>query len=788
MLDRENLGVNMENCTGCGACRSACPAGAVSMQPDREGFLYPVIDREKCIHCGLCSFVCPECENKGERRKAPEPQSAFAVMADEGIRRESSSGGLFTLLAEQVLERGGAAAGAVWTEDWKAKHAVVCERDGLDRLRRSKYVQSDLGDVLNEVKGLLEAGKWVLFSGCPCQTAGLYTYLGKEYDRLITVDLVCHGAPSPLAFEKYIREISGGKKVTEINFRSKKRGWGTPSSIQMAGGFSYFRECGDDPWYMAFLNGISTRKSCGTCRYACPERVGDVTLGDFWGVSEIAPEWDDRIGTGLVLLNTEKGRRIFDGVRPRLKLAEQVPFERVKEIAKRRNGQLLSPRPAHKNREQFFRMLGKAPFSSAVLAAAEKKYDVGIVGWWYNENYGGTLTYFALNRILEEMGLTVLMIERASVNPSRPVDTSTIPRRFARKYYNISRIYHPYKMGELNHVCSAFISGSDQLFSPYLWEYSGPPYYLDFVDPSKNMISYASSFGNSYEAEEKFKMTVSYYLRRFNALSVREDYGVDIMRDQFGLTAQKVLDPVFVCDPAEYDALADRSQVRPEGKYLLSFILDPDPGRRNAILYVKEQTKLPFINLIHAMDFEENARKLNLPETRANIDVEDFLQYYRNAEFIITDSFHGTCFAIIFRKPFIAIANRKRGENRFISLLKELGLLNRLVYDSSEISRRPDLLEKTDYAETERRLSVLRKESCQWLKNALFSPAGKAKSSFQVMDLKQNNSANRISRMQEEIDRLKKSLEEERNLADRVESLEKQVQELMREIPSGKKK
>lgn len=385
-----------------------------------------------------------------------------------------------------------------------------------------------------------------------------------------------------------------------------------------------------------------------------------------------------------------------------------------------------------------------------------KKFDVGIVGWWYNDNYGGTLTYYALNRLVKSMGYSVLMIERPQGDPNYVPNYTSVPRRFAKKYYNISKNYHPNKMGVLNNICSAFISGSDQLFSPYLWEYSGPPYYLDFAAPDKNIISYASSFGNSYSASEKFKMTISYYLRRFNALSVREDYGVDIMRENFNLPAKKVLDPVFVCDPAEYYKLTEKSSVEIKEKYYANFILDPDDEKRNAILYAKDKLNLPYVNLINALYFEENTKKFGLDNVKPNIDIEDFLNYYRNAEFIITDSFHGTCFAIIFRKPFISIANKQRGTGRFISLLNELGLQDRLVDDCSEIYSRPELFEKIDYTETEKRLSILREESYNWLKSALATPASKAKNDFQIMENRQNILANRVNKLSEQVNELKK--------------------------------
>lgn len=749
--------VNKDICTGCGGCLNVCPVNAISMKADEKGFLFPSVNKEICILCGACCKKCPALHTAQKFSKEIEIYAAYAA---DDIRAQSSSGGIFTALAKYAFSKSGAVAGAAWTDGWKVKHIVIRSENELDRLRRSKYLQSDTGDTFRQTKKLLDQQVFVLYSGCPCQIAGLYSYLGKEYDNLLTADIVCHGVPSPLALKKYLEELSAGKEIRDVNFRDKSHGWGTPSSVSFSDGTKYFKGCNDDPYYIGFLNGITTRSSCSTCKYASPERIGDIALGDFWGVSEIDPKYNDNKGTSLVVVNTAKGKKCFNEIKPQLKLCEAVPKERVIEISKRRNGQFIAPRASHKNRERFFHLMNEENFSKAISEATEKKFDIGVVGWWYNDNYGGTLTYYALHQLLRSMGYSVLMIEKAASDPGYVPNYSTIPRRFAKKYYSISQIYHPYKMGVLNGVCSAFISGSDQLFSPYLWEYSGPPYYLDFAAPDKNMISYASSFGNSYAANEKFKMTVSYYLRRFNALSVREDYAVDIMRDNFGLEAKKVLDPVFVCDPIEYDKLIEKSELRLEEKYFANFILDPDEGKKNAILHAKAKLGLSFINLIHAIDFEANSKKLGLENIKPDLDVEDFLNYYKNAEFIITDSYHGTCFAIIFRKPFISIANKQRGIGRFVSMLSELGLQNRMVNDVSEIYSRPELFEKVDYTEAEKRLHILKKDSYDWLKNALSAPKSKALSNFQIMDHKQNINNNKVIRLQEEVFELRKKIDE----------------------------
>ncbi len=746
--------VNKNECTGCGACYNLCPVNAITMEPDGEGFLFPSVNKELCTTCGLCYSKCPA---EGGVYPVSGNGDVYACWAEDDIRMKSSSGGVFSILSKYILSQGGAVAGAAWSDDYKVKHIIIRSEDELDRLRGSKYLQSDVGSVYSEIKALLEKDVPVLFSGCPCQVAGLYAAVGKQYKNLFTVDIVCHGVPSPKAFDKYIEELDKGKKPQNVDFRDKKRGWGTYSSIILNDGTEYFENCREDPYYIAFLNSISTRRSCAKCKYSSPERIGDITLGDFWGISEIDPSYNDGKGTGLVIVNTEKGMEIFEKISPLLKMVNKVSRERTLEIAKRKNGQLMFPRPMHKNRDAFFANLDKLPFSEAAYSAAEKKYDVGIVGWWYNENYGGTLTYFALHQILRSMGLSVLMIEKSAPDGYVP-NQDTVPRRFAAKHYKISNVYRNNKMGELNEKCSAFVSGSDQLFNPALWQYSGPQYFLDFASPEKRLVSYASSFGNTIKCSDKHKMMMSYFLHRFDAISVREDYAVDLLSDNFGLKAKKVLDPVFVCDPNEYHRLAESSQVKPEEKYLVSFILDPDAQKKQAILYLSEKLGLPYVNLLNAVNIEENSRKLGLDNIKPGIDIEDFLSYYKNADFIITDSFHGTCFAIIFQKPFISISNKKRGAGRFASMLDELGLIDRMVENIFDIEKKPELQENIDYSYTSARLSVLRKDSYEWLRNAITAPFDKAGNEFNILDNKINKLVNTVWELNAQINSLKQDL------------------------------
>lgn len=301
---------NPKECCGCGACAQICPKQCISLKEDKEGFLYPAVDNSSCIDCGLCERVCPVI-NQNEFQKPIV--TLAAVNSDESVRLASSSGGIFTLLAEKTIDNGGVVFGAAFDENWDVKHICIDSKSELPKLRGSKYVQSIIGNCYKEAKRHLSAGKEVLFSGTPCQIAGLKRFLHKEYKNLKTMDIVCHGTPSPLVWRKYLDEVSSMyniAQITDIQFRNKAKGWKSYSIS-----ISYNDKCGNKRTFnevftqnifmRCFLSNLSLRPSC----YACPARNGksgsDITLADLWGAENICPGLDDDKGVSLVLLRNK---------------------------------------------------------------------------------------------------------------------------------------------------------------------------------------------------------------------------------------------------------------------------------------------------------------------------------------------------------------------------------------------------------------------------------------------------------------------------------------------------
>lgn len=293
-----------EHCCGCSACVHICPKHSISFQEDKEGFLYPKVDLETCIDCGLCEKVCPIINQDSER----EPQKVFAAKNnDETIRLKSSSGGVFTLLAEKIIEDGGVVFGARFNENWEVVHDYTDTIEGLEQFRGSKYVQSTVGESFKQAEMFLKAGRKVMFTGTPCHIAGLKKFLRKDYKNLLAVDFVCHGVPSPLVWRMYLKEEINryGKEITaveDINFRDKNTGWKTYSlSIKLADNIIASSVFTDNNYMRAFLSNLSLRPSC----YSCPAKSGksgaDITIGDFWGIENVLPELDDDIGMSVLV-------------------------------------------------------------------------------------------------------------------------------------------------------------------------------------------------------------------------------------------------------------------------------------------------------------------------------------------------------------------------------------------------------------------------------------------------------------------------------------------------------
>lgn len=296
------------HCCGCNACVQSCPVSCIKREEDEEGFLYPKANAETCINCGLCEKVCP-CLNITPKANTVNIYSA--INTNEEIRTISSSGGVFTAISELTLKNDGIVYGAMFNKDWQVIHGRVDNIKDLSRIRGSKYVQSDINHTFVEVKEDLHTGRKVLFSGTPCQIKGLHLFLQKDYKNLLTVEVVCHGVPSPKVWQTFLEEINPrGNRISSVNFRDKSRGWSSYSVEIMAEGQKLYSDYARNCLFInGFIQNLTIRPSCFKCPAKSGASMADITLADFWGINADYPEASDEKGVNAVISYTEKGNQ-----------------------------------------------------------------------------------------------------------------------------------------------------------------------------------------------------------------------------------------------------------------------------------------------------------------------------------------------------------------------------------------------------------------------------------------------------------------------------------------------
>ena len=366
-------------CTGCGACANACPKDAISFVPDNEGFLRPSVQQGVCVDCAICARSCPQLK---ERVESKSSKQVFACWhKDKRIRWDSTSGGAFTALAEEIIKRGGVVFGAGFNDFPTVRHVAVETLEELAILRSSKYVQSEIGHAFRRVRDFLAHNRHVLFSGTACQIDGLYGYLGNADRRnLVTVDLVCHGVPSPRIFQEYVRYLEERwcSRITSYNFRSKRIGWNLHSTeIGFAGKRQFVNHFFKDFFSRGFLRNLYLRPCCHICRYANLNRPADITLSDFWGYKPLRDDGldDDKDkGVSMVMLNSMAGRQLFENAKKHL-----VVWPRKIEDATRWNQALNAPFAEPPERKKFWIDHGQITFEKLLFKYC---YPEELTGWW----------------------------------------------------------------------------------------------------------------------------------------------------------------------------------------------------------------------------------------------------------------------------------------------------------------------------------------------------------------------------------------------------------------------
>ena len=690
-------------CTGCSACEAVCPHKAIKITRMSNGFYAPTVDHSKCVECTLCEKKCPVLNSI---------PNCYAVWADDATRKKSSSGGVFSVLAEHILRKGGVVFGAAWTEDLFVKHISIETVDELDLLRRSKYVQSEIGDSYKKVDEFLKASKEVLFVGTPCQVAGLYSFLGKSPDNLITLDFICYNAPSIYSLRKYLNDNFGLNNIKSIDFRIKDFGWiSSVIKIELKNNKTILVNSPNSPYFKAYFNGYLARSACRNCRFSSLPHRADLTMGDFWKIEKHDPSWNDNKGTSLLLINNDKGRKFVTGKAQLFKRIQRVPFEWISKS--QHNCEYNNPR-----KEYFEYLLGMKHFNEAIDMAHKNVYDIGMVCVQNYKNYGSALTNYALYTVLRKLNKSVYII-------TQPLDSSIPPSNFSNfenyKYPSFSIAPSKSNIKEMsifNQNCKQFLVGSDQLFNYEIYKRISGFVKLDWVNDDKKKYAYAASFGIDKilgSPDEVAKLKSS--LARFDSFSIREKDSVELVNKTFDINAQAVLDPVFLLDQSDYCQLTNKIQVDKVG--IFSYILNPTKENEKVITDISNILQLPITSLTDMWISKKNVESMWSLPTQTCYSNEKWLASLINSSFVITDSFHAVCFSIIFNKPFIVMPNLLRGEFRAKSLLKQLGINNRIYNSNIDIRDVNFLLKSIDYEMINKKIAELQQDSLEYLKKII---------------------------------------------------------------------
>lgn len=715
-------------CVGCGACKNICNQNAINLSPDKYGFLKPILNSSICINCNKCISVCPVLHKKSI---TSFNSHVFMGMANDEERQLSSSGGAFSIIARYILSKNGVIFGVAWDKDFSVKHIAIESAADLSFLQKSKYLQSKIDDTYILAKTELDKNRFVLFSGTPCQIQGFKLFLGKDYKNLITIDILCHYVPSPKIFHQYLSENFGIENIKSFSFRDKERGWSfdLQKIIKKDNSIEY-RDYNNDFFQKGFHSRLFMNEACENCKFADFPRVGDITLGDFWGIKD-NEKYNDGKGSSEIIVNTQKGLDLINSIKEKFIRLEELQIETTY------TNRIKQQYYIHPEQKHFLTLLQNNSFNSSVEHAIERKFQIGLVGDWAVENYGANITYFALYKVLTDLlGYDVLLIERPSNASWPPKEPPTCFMNLPYPKYAIEPYKDKISMKQLNYRCEKFLVGSDQCFNNHLYYLFGEFITLDWIHDNKLKIAYAASFGNDrINGNDYDRAKLSLFMKKFDAFSVREKSAITLAKKEFDIDATHVLDPVFLCPREEFINLAKIGGYYEYEKdnYLFSYILDVNEPILKSLKNTSNILNIPYKVLT---DISKNQKEYNFnfndkTEIVYSSNVENWLANIICCKYLITDSYHGMCLAIIFHKPFIAIVNKTRGAARFYSILDDLNLLHRLVENPSEILKK-NIHEEINWNDVDKKLKKLKEESFDWLKKSLKKNKKTALSEYDV--------------------------------------------------------
>lgn len=634
---------------------------------------------------------------------------------DKNILRRSSSGGIFYPLAMQVLSEGGIVYGAAWTSEG-VQH-IGAETEGeLKKLMGAKYVRSDLGTVFSEIKEHLQKGRSVMFSGVPCQVSALKKRLGNDDENLFCVQVVCHGMPDKNLLATFMHDMEKlqGSKVSHIYFRDKSTGWRDYSMrVCFVDGTEIVKKAFALPFMPGFISDMALESACYHCPFSLGTYAADITLGDCWGASKKQhPLWNHRRGISVVVTHTPKGELFFER-------ANVVCKKVSREVGICLNSNLKKhgiPIPVHRKEYRDAlkrREISLADLNRKFLCGCSPKAEVAILSRWRSEDYGAAFAAYALYQTVRELGYEAKLADHYQV-PASDGD------RMCVKFLHDQRVRMYWadsyrKRFRMADEVTVFLAGTGDLWNGRSRDRGF--FFMDWARASNRKVAYSVSVGGCQD--NGISESNEAYVKRFDAVSVCHDEDVATMRELFGLHAEQVCDPVFLPEEQFWKEIAEKVHAELPKSYVLACFSELTEKICTKLWRTAQQWNVSQILCIRNSDAPVSEDLLRRDGIEMKIisvpELPVWLKLFSQADYVLTDSWYGCCFSLIFRRPFIALEPTQGKCGAIVSLLKQFGVADRL----QTLSDAECLSAGLDYEKIAMRLAEARETSLRWLKENL---------------------------------------------------------------------
>lgn len=603
-------------------------------------------------------------------------KSFLAYNTDNNIRLKSSSGGVFYSLAKQIIKNGGVVFGAVWTSDWRVKIVPAENLGEITSMMGSKYVCADMGDSREKCKEFLDAGRVVLFTSTPCQIHSLKRFLGKEYENLYTCEICCHGVMPIKIWRDYLETIENkNNPIVNINMRDKTHGWRDFSfRVDYSNGETFIESFKNNLYMQAFLSDKYLKSCCYNCKYKNDYSVADFCIGDFWGISgQLECEETDK-GVSFIEVQTDKAQKMLS-VNNDL-FIEEIKKEDILKFNGGKHNVICEERREKYSKDIFV-----------------KRDKIGIVTLYLNYNIGGILQAYALQQTLYKLGYDNDIITYDKGNfPEIHIDF--VNTHLKTKTLDFYQGYKTLREDEY----STYVVGSDQVWRKKYAEEYWKDYFLKFAERwNVKRIAYAASFGiddiNEWQFTETEDEQIKTYLSKFNDISCREISGVKIVENRYKLNSTLVCDPTLLLNVSDY----------------VNIIKDMPARSGDVFIYTLEETLESIVAVRQFIKI--NRLSAIMCDDRS---VQDWLACMYGCKYVVTDSYHGCLFAMMFKKPFICVKNNVRGDARINTLVEKFHLESNVLDNWGQLS-----FAKFNYEDKSEMINQYKAESLNWLINAL---------------------------------------------------------------------